>query len=78
MYWCAIVVGAHATTGKYSHVHTPSLLFMDSLKRWESPNTPEGEPCQHYSLTEECAHRRCDDCGDTFGMAPNRRLGETQ
>jgi hypothetical protein len=34
VYWCAIRVGAHATTGKYGTTEPPKLLFMDAIKRW--------------------------------------------
>ena len=33
-YWCAIRVGAHATTGEHSNQVVPELNFMDALKRW--------------------------------------------
>ena len=36
--WCAARVGAHATTGQYGTTVVPDLLFMDALKRWETPN----------------------------------------
>ncbi len=39
VYWCAIVVAVHATTGEYSHFNTPSMLFADALKRWYDPHT---------------------------------------
>jgi hypothetical protein len=35
VYWCAIRLGAHATTGKYSNTNVPELTFTDALKRWE-------------------------------------------
>jgi len=34
-YWCAIRVGAHATTGKYGDTVVPGLSMMDMFKRWE-------------------------------------------
>lgn len=36
VYWCAIVLGAHATTGEYSNQEVPRLTFCDALKRWEA------------------------------------------
>ena len=33
--WCAVRVGAYATTGEYGHTIVPELSFMDALKRWE-------------------------------------------
>ena len=33
--WCAVRVGAHASTGKYSSQVVPDLSFMDALQRWE-------------------------------------------
>jgi len=35
VYFCAIRIGAHATTGKYEKQIVPELTFMDALKRWE-------------------------------------------
>lgn len=35
VYWCAIRLGAHATTGEFSNTVVPELSFMDALKRWE-------------------------------------------
>ena len=35
VYWCAIVLGAYATTGKYGHTIVPELTLTDALKRWE-------------------------------------------
>ena len=35
VYWCAIRVGAHATTGRYGSQNVPELVFMDALRRWE-------------------------------------------
>lgn len=34
--WCAMRVGAHATTGQYSATNVPQLTFMEAAKRWES------------------------------------------
>lgn len=36
IYWCAVRLGAHATTGKYGNTIVPNLTFMDALKRWET------------------------------------------
>lgn len=36
VYWCAIRLMAHATTGQYSKQIVPELTAMDALKRWES------------------------------------------
>jgi len=33
--WCAVRVGANATTGEWSTQVVPDLLFMDALKRWD-------------------------------------------
>ncbi len=35
VYWSAIRLGAHATTGEYGSQNVPDLTFMDALKRWE-------------------------------------------
>ena len=35
VYWCAVRVIAHATTGKYGSEIVPELTAMDALKRWE-------------------------------------------
>ena len=36
VYWCAIRVSAHATTGQYSSQNVPELTALDSLKRWDT------------------------------------------
>lgn len=33
--WCAIRVGAHATTGRYADQVVLELTFTDALQRWE-------------------------------------------
>jgi hypothetical protein len=33
-YWCTIVVGAHATSGKYDKAEVPALTLMEALNRW--------------------------------------------
>lgn len=33
--WCAMRVGAHATTGRYSDQIVPELKFMDAMQRWD-------------------------------------------
>lgn len=35
VFYCAIRVIAHATTGKYGNQVVPDLTAMDALKRWE-------------------------------------------
>jgi hypothetical protein len=32
--WCAVRVGANATTGEHRNQVVPDLTFMDALKRW--------------------------------------------
>lgn len=34
VYWCAIRLGVHATTGEYSDQIVPELTIADALKRW--------------------------------------------
>jgi len=34
VYWCAIRLGAHATTGAHRDQVVPDLKFMDALQRW--------------------------------------------
>lgn len=36
--WCAVRVGAAATTGKYSNQIVPDLRFTEALNRWEAGN----------------------------------------
>ena len=36
VYWCAIRLMAHATTGQFSNQEVPALLAVDALKRWGS------------------------------------------
>lgn len=35
VYFCAIRLGAAATTGQYGDTEVPALLFTDALKRWD-------------------------------------------
>ncbi len=35
VYWAAVRLLAHATTGKYSATIVPDLRAMDALQRWE-------------------------------------------
>lgn len=35
VYWAAIRLMAHATTGKWSHELTPAVTGIDMLKRWD-------------------------------------------
>lgn len=37
VYWCAIRVAAHATTGRYGTTDPTTLSVTDALKRWEQP-----------------------------------------
>ena len=34
VYWCAVRVGANATTGCYGHLMVVDTLYLDVLKRW--------------------------------------------
>ncbi|GLV28181.1 hypothetical protein TomTYG75_07050 [Sphingobium sp. TomTYG75] len=43
--WCAIRVGAHATTGQWGSQVVPDLKFMDALQRWDH------KPCSHLEMT---------------------------
>jgi hypothetical protein len=36
VYWCAIRVMAHATTGRYGTTVVPELPAMEALSRWET------------------------------------------
>ncbi len=36
VYFCAIRLIAHATTGEYGSTIVPELTGMDALKRWET------------------------------------------
>lgn len=42
IYWCAIVLGAYATSGKYGSTIVSELKFMEALKRWERKDTRLG------------------------------------
>ena len=35
VYFCAIRVGAHATTNKYADTVVPELTLVDAIERWE-------------------------------------------
>lgn len=37
VYWCAVRLGTHATTGQYSETVVPELTFMDAVTRWDVP-----------------------------------------
>ena len=39
-YWCAVRVGAHATTGDWGHFNTPETTVLDALKRWDGTVDP--------------------------------------
>jgi hypothetical protein len=46
VYWCAVRVGAHATTGAYSSQVVPDLTFTDALQRWpmgDDPTVPNAQ-----------------------------------
>ncbi len=34
VYWCAVRVGAYATTGEHATQVVPDLTFMNALRRW--------------------------------------------
>lgn len=36
VYWCAVRVGAHATTGKYGSQEVPRLRLIEALERWKA------------------------------------------
>jgi hypothetical protein len=36
VYYAALRIGAHATTGVYSDTVVPELTFLDALQRWPS------------------------------------------
>lgn len=38
VYWCAVRLGVHATTGQWSSQVVPDLQFTDALQRWVSGN----------------------------------------
>ena len=46
VYWCAIRVGAHATTGKFGNQNVPALTMADALKRWGMDNTDNRPPME--------------------------------
>ena len=35
VYWCAMRVNAHATTGEYSTQIVPELTAFEAIERWE-------------------------------------------
>ncbi len=41
-YWCAIRVGAHATTGQYKTQDVTTLTHLETLKRWDSDSSLAG------------------------------------
>jgi hypothetical protein len=40
VYWCAIRLGAHATTGPHGNTVVPELTFIEALQRWDPPRPP--------------------------------------
>jgi hypothetical protein len=42
--WCAVRVGAHATTGPYGNQIVSDLTFMDALGRWDALPPEEQKP----------------------------------
>jgi hypothetical protein len=40
VYWCAVRLAVHATTGEWSGQEVPSLKLMDALDRWKKPEKP--------------------------------------
>ena len=47
VYWCAVRVVAHATTGEYSSQVVPELAAMDALHRWETDRL--GYECTNHA-----------------------------
>lgn len=43
-YWCAIRLGAHATTGKWGGETPDSVSLMTALQRWGEANNTEPGP----------------------------------
>lgn len=43
VYWCAVRLMAHATTGQWGHQVVPELTALDALKRWDRTHTVEKE-----------------------------------
>ena len=43
VYWCAIRLNAHATTGQWGHQNVPELTALDALKRWDLNHRVEKE-----------------------------------
>lgn len=35
VYWCAIRLGAHATTGRYGSTNPTEMPFTEALERWD-------------------------------------------
>lgn len=38
VYWCAIRIGAAATTGQWGKEETPTLTFANAIDRWRRSN----------------------------------------
>jgi hypothetical protein len=36
VYWCAIRLFAHATTGEHEHGYVDEVTVLDALRRWKS------------------------------------------
>ena len=44
VYWCAIRLFAHATTGKYSKQFVPELTALEALRRWNGNDPVKWNP----------------------------------
>ena len=38
VYWCAMRMIAHATSGEYSNQEVPGLTAMTAIERWAEPH----------------------------------------
>ena len=51
VYWCAVRLGAHATTGEHSTQVVPDLRLLDALDRWEGH--PPGVVARQLAIMRE-------------------------
>ena len=64
VYWCAIRLMAHATTGDHGHHIVPEVTCLDALNRWDDPPEilPPG-PEMTATEGEEVAWKNHKDLG---------------
>lgn len=66
VYWSAIRVAAHATTGPYSNQNVPELTAMDALQRWHKPHESKAKTLFVAPMQREARY-----WAEAWGFAPD-------